>query len=225
MRQRFSNLQNTFTSTIRNRKITTALIVANICLLTLYVSGWSHGKRQIAQQKVVEKHFAPKNEPIEIIEPKVKTKDVKLGAGFEDESDWLKHVTFKVRNRSDKAITFLQINLDFPETKATGNIMMRQLFFGQRPDFKFTLDNPPLYLKPNEMMEISLASEYDNIKKLIELRQPPIENINKLTIRTDEIVFEDGTLYTGGAIFKRNPDSTSPRKWILVTENGRRRDN
>lgn len=189
-------------------------------MLAHFVCKWL-GTRQapIAQQKLVEKHFAPKNEPIEIIETKVKTKDVKLGEGFEADPDWLKYVVFKVKNKSDRAITFLQIDLDFPETKLTaGAIMMHQLFFGQRSDFKFTLNNPPLYVKPNETIEISLEKEYDKIKALIEIKESSVENINKLTIRTSEIVFEGGTLYAGGMFFRRNPDPDSPQKWLRIPE-------
>lgn len=220
----------TFTSAIRSRKITTALIIANICLLTLYVSGWSSTKlrtlRSQDNKKVVEKHFAPKNEPIEITGPKIKAKDIKLGEKFEDESDWLKHLTFKIKNRSDKPITFFHIDLDFPETKATGSIVMHQLLIGQRPDFKSTLNKPPLYLKPNEEIEVSLEPEHDaikrltelSIKRLIELGQQPIENINRLVIRLGDVTFEDGTVFHNGNIFRRNPDPSNPNKWIKITD-------
>jgi hypothetical protein len=217
MRKRFSNCSVTLY--LQKRKITTALIIANMCLLTIFVSGWSYNKPRLQDnKKVVEKHPAPKNEPIEMTEPKVKAKGVKLGEPFEDESDWLKHLTFKVKNISDKPITFFQIDLDFPETKATGSIMMHQLFIGRRSDFKSTLNNAPLYLKPNEAIEISLEPEYSAIKELIEIRQAPVENINKLVIRTSEVMFEDETLYSGGSIFKRNPDLNNPRKWLRITD-------
>ncbi len=222
MRQRFLTLRETLISTVGNRKITTALIIANICLVTLYTSSWSHGKRRVAPQKekAVLKHPGPKKEPFEITEIRVKTKALKLGEIFEDESDWLKHVTFKVKNRSDKAITFLQIDLDFPETEATaGAIMMHQLFFGQRPDFRSTLNNQPLYIKPNEAIEISLEREYDDIKTLIELKHPTVGVINKLTIRTSSIIFEDDILYSAGMFSRRNPDPDSPQKWIPIDAN------
>jgi hypothetical protein len=219
MRQRFLNLREIFTSTVGNRKFTTILIVANICLFSLYLSGWSHAKRQVAPQKekAVLRHPGPKNEPIEITEIRAKTKAVKLGEVFEDESDWLKHLTYKVKNRSDKAITFLQIDLDFPETEATaGAIMMHQLFFGQRSDFRSTLNNQPLYIKPNETIEISLERAYDDIKTLIELRHPTVGVINKLTIRTSDVMFEDGALYASGMFYRRNPDPNSPQKWMPI---------
>lgn len=95
--------------------------------------------------------------------------------------------------------------------------MTRQLFFGQRPDFTWTLNNPILYLAPNEMKEISLEPEYRGIKKLIELRQLPIEKIKKVVIRTSETMFEDGTLYSGGFIYRRNPDPNSGKKWLKIS--------
>ncbi len=208
-------------STLQKR-ISAALVVANLFVLTLYVGGWSYSSSKVSRiqdnKKVVEKHFALQTDPIEVIQPKIKTKAVKLGEAFEGESDWLEYVIFKVKNKSDKPITFFQIDLDFPETKATGSIMMHQIFAGQRPDFKSTLNNPPLYLKPGETMEISLKSEYNDIKKHIEMRHPSVENINKLVVRTGDVVFEDGTLYSVGSFFKRNPDPNNPRKWVKVTE-------
>ena len=213
------NLFETFTPTVRSRRITTTLIIANLCFFVLYGSGWTHAKSRIAQQneKTVSKHPAPRNEPLEIIDIRTQTKTVKLGEGFEDESDWLKHLTFKVKNKSDKAITFLQIDLDFPETEKTaGAIMMHQIFLGQRPDVKSTLRKPPLYIKPNETIEISLEPIYGDIKTLIELKHPSVEVINKLTIRTGDIMFEDATLYSGGLLHRRNPDPNSPRKWVEI---------
>ena len=207
------DFRQTFISVMGNRRLTTALIIANICLFTLYASGWSHSKRQVAPQKekAVLKHPGPKKEPFEITEIRVKTKALKLGEIFEDESDWLKHVTFKVKNRSDKAITFLQIDLDFPETEATaGAIMMHQLLFGQRPDFRSTLNNPPLYIKPNETIEVSLASEYDDIKTVIELKHPTVVVINKVTIRMSDIYLKMDPLFCRD-VSRRNPDPDSSK--------------
>lgn len=208
-------------STLQKR-ISAALVVANLFVLTLYVSGWSYNNSKVSRmqdnKKVVEKHFALQTDPIEVIQPKIKTKAVKLGEAFEGESDWLEYTTFKIKNKSDRPITFFHIELDFPETKATGSIMMHQLLVGQRPDFKSSLNNPSLYLKPGETIEISLKSEHNEIKRLIEIKYPSVENINKLVVRTGDVMFEDGTLYSVGSFFKPNSDPNSPRKWVRVTE-------
>lgn len=217
MRHQALNLQEAFASPSRSKKMTMAIIVASLCFLNWPATVWTHGRLQ--QEKVVVKHAAPPNEPIEIIEPSVRTKAIKLGEGFEAEPEWLRYITFKVKNRSDKTITFLQIDLDFPETKeSAGAIMMHQLFFGQRPDFKSTINRPALHLKPDEAMEISLEQVYDQIKTLIELKHPSIDVINKLVIRTNDMMFEDETLFSGGYYYRRNPDPSDRKKWIQIVE-------
>lgn len=202
------------------RKITFVLVIANLVVLT-FLGSWSSGKPRTLDQKskgkVVSRHFALKNEPIEIAKVTVKAKDIRLDEDFEEEADWLKYLVFHVKNKSDKAIIFMQIDLDFPDTrKETGAIGVRQLLFGQRPDFASTFSNPILYLPPNEMTKISLEPEYGAIKKLIAQGQQPIENIKKVVIRTGEALFEDGTRYSGGYLYTRNPDPNSTKKWIRI---------
>lgn len=221
MRQKAFNLQTPLSSAFRALRNAVALIIASACLLALPVSFRAGAQSQAGRQneKVVSRHPAPANEPIEILDLSVKTKAIKLGEGFEAESGWLKDVTFKVKNRSDKTITALQIDLDFPETKETaGAIMMHQMFLGQRPDFKSKINRTPLHLKPNETLEISLAAEYESIKTLIELKHPSVDVINKLVIRTNDMMFEDGRLFSGGFFYRRNPDTDSRQKWIQIAE-------
>jgi len=165
----------------------------------------------------VEKRHGVLTEPIEIIEPSAKGIPITLGKEFDGESDWIKNLRFKIRNKYTKEITFINLDFDFPETSATGIMMAHQLFIGQRPDLKFTLNNPPLSLQPNGEVEISLESEFQSIKRSIESRQGPVENINNIVIRTGDVMFEDGTLYSGGNFWRPNPDPNSPHKWLLVT--------
>lgn len=221
MRRKVLTSPETSGSNPHHRQMTRALILLGVCSM-VFSAGFqtraqtSAGKQQ---EKIVARHFALANEPVEIIEPSVKSRAVELGRGFEAEPDWLRYVTFKVKNRSDKAITFVGIDFDFPETTAAaGAMMMHQVLLGQRPDFPSTMKNPPLLIKPNETIEISLELEHRAIKTLIELRLPSVENINKLVIRTTEMMFEDGTLYSGGFLFERNPDPTGTHKWLRMGE-------
>ena len=219
MRQKELNLPVIQGSALRAGRQTMALIIASACLLALPVNFQARSQPGQQKEKVVSKHPAPLNEPIEIIDVSVNTKAVKLGEGFEAETGWLKGVTFKVKNRSEKAITALTIDFDFPETKeSAGAIMMHPLFLGQRPDFKSSIYRPPLHLQPNETIEISLEKEYAGIKTLIELKHPSVDVINKLVIRVGDMMFEDGTLYSGGFFYRRNPDPDSRQKWIQITE-------
>jgi hypothetical protein len=202
------------------KKITLALVVANLCVLSLYVSGWSSGKSRTPgaqrNERVVVKKDVIKNEPVEIADIRTQSKTVRVGEAFEAGEEWLKNIDFKLTNRWDKAITYVVLNVDFPETKETGSMMMYSLYLGQQPDVKSTLTNTPLRLEPAESINVSLAAEYERIKKFIESRQSPVGNIHEISVWLDQVMFEDGTVYAAGSIFKRNPDPHSPQKWVPV---------
>jgi len=124
-----------------------------------------------------------------------------------------------------QAITYARIDIIFPETKSTGPALINQIFLGRRsdqtPELKFTLNHPPLYLLPNQSLDISLTSHYNEMKKLIEGRHSPIDDVNQIRIGLGEAMFVDETLYFGGRIFKRNPDPNGSSKWIKVSTVGR----
>ena len=220
MRNKFFKTLLASKNALHSRKVTVLLVVANVFLLTVCVSGWvsSNPLNRWSQEtrRKVEKRRGVLTEPIEIVEPSVKGIPITLGKEFEGPSDWIKNLRLKIRNKYPKTITFIQVDFDFPETSLTGPIIAHQLFIGQRWDFKFTQKNPPLSLQPNGELEISLEPEFQSIKRSIEHRQGPVENINHIVIRTVEVMFEDDTLYANGDFWRPNPDQNSPHKWILI---------
>jgi hypothetical protein len=204
------------------KKITLVLVVANVCVLSLYVVGWSSGQSRARGRqgngRVVTKKEVIKNEPIELADIRTQRQTVRAGEAFEEGEEWLKHLGFKLTNKWDKAITYIVLNVDFPETEKTGSMMMYSLYLGQQPDVAATLTNPPLRLEPTESLEVSLAPEYEQLKKFIESRQAPLGDISEISIWLDQVMFEDGTIYAGGSIFQRNPDPDSPRKWVPLAD-------
>jgi hypothetical protein len=204
------------------KRLTGLLLLANVCLLTLNVSGWlpralppSHAQGN--SKTVVREHPAPR-EPAEITPPKLNGRATAFGEAFQGDSDWISKLTFKLKNRSKTPITYARIDITFPETAASGPKMLHQIFIGQRPDNPSTLDNPPLYLMPKESIDISLASQVGKIERLVKSRHPSLDAVSKIAVGLGEVMFADGTLYSGGAHFKRNPDPASPRKWVLVED-------
>lgn len=206
------------------RLVTVALALANLCVLTLYVGGWSNATlrtnaRQANGRAVLRELPAP-DEPVELGDVKIKGKPVKFADRVEDDDTWLREVTLKVKNRSGKAITYLRLDFTFPETASTGNVLFHQVFVGRRSDVPALQGNTPLLLMPNQSTGVSLAAEFDALKKLIERRHAPVGSVNEVNVRLGEVMFEDGTLYSGGTVFKRNPDPSSPRKWVRAENQG-----
>jgi hypothetical protein len=193
--------------------------IASLCLI---ISGWALAKSNVLgflqdPERVILQARPNKKDPLEITEIKVKEKAIRFEEKFTEDGQWLRDATFKIRNKYSKPITYVHIDIDFPETEATGIMMQRQLFLGQHPAPKRPSPRPPVRILPGESLEVSLASEFDGIKRMIERRNPSINNISQILIRLNEVAFEDGTLYSGGNIYRLNPDPNGP-KWLKVVE-------
>lgn len=218
MRNKIIDNIRSVTSILHGRRITFLLVAANVSLLSLYVTGLSStllGQLGPQNKKRVERHKTYLKLPLEVVEAKIGDRPIALGEQFDGEADWLKGLKIKVRNKSDKAITWAYIDLTFPETRLIGPVMLDQVFIGQRSDVK--TKNPPLDLKPGEELEVSLESHFDSIKRLIESRSR-LDLVNDVDIEVQEVMFADGTLYSGDVIWKPNPDTSSPHKWVKVRD-------
>jgi hypothetical protein len=200
----------------------TNVVLTALCLT---LSGWgavktAPGTAAQNQQRVILREatlFNDPNDPLEIIELKVKGEAVRFGEQFVGGEEWLKETTLKLKSLHRQPITYMQINIDFPETAATGVVMQHQLLLGRHPEDR-SEQAKPLRVMPGEFVEVSLAPEYDRIKKMIELRNPPIAYTTKILIKLRDVAFEDGTIYSGGNFFRRNPDSKGFPKWLRISE-------
>src|SRR6266480_3021441 len=99
-------------SILRGRRLAVVLLAANLFLLTLYLTGWSStvlGQFGPQNKKSVEKHKTFLKLPLEVFEAKIGDRPVILGEKFDGDVDWLRGLKIKVRNKSDKPITWASI--------------------------------------------------------------------------------------------------------------------
>lgn len=151
------------------------------------------------------------------IKPQLKFTEIKVGQqnqkfdeSFNADPDWVKNLSFKLESISNKPIVFLQVNVNFPETRSSGNLMSYGLTFGQRPGIKLNQQNNVMLLKAGETLEVNLDKEKDKIYKFVNERQP-IESIQKVELEIGFIIFEDKTAWTAGGFLRQDPDN--PRKY------------
>jgi hypothetical protein len=169
-------------------------------------------------EREVQKERSHPKDPLDLTEIKVQGKVLRIREKFLEDGDWLKKVTFKLRNKYSKTITFIQVNIDFPETESSGIMIQKQLLLGRHPVYGKPTSPPPLNLMSGESLEVSLAMEFESIKKMIERRHSPIGSISKILIRLSDVGFEDGTIYAAGEFYKRNPDANSSSKWLKIEQ-------
>jgi hypothetical protein len=148
---------------------------------------------------------------VKFTEPHVGEEQQAFGRSFIANEEWIKEISFQVENTTEKPIVFLQINVNFPETRASGELMSYTKTFGQRPGSK--LAAVPIRLMPKEYLSVSLAAEYDKMGRFLNSRHL-ITSINKVQLEVGFIVFEDKTAWTAGVFYRPDPDY--PGKYIPI---------
>jgi hypothetical protein len=160
------------------------------------------------QRKLIagERVRKDKNDPVTITSIKQGGRNLLAEEEFDANDEWLRDVSFKLKNNSNKNITFVGVDMYFPDTQETGALMLRPLRFGRWPNRPNDLV-APLLLKPGETIDVAIASQYDSLKKFLESKQP-INKIQKLMLRVYAVIFEDGTKWDMGTYYK--PDLNTP---------------
>ena len=212
-------MRTTISLTSGWRTITISLVSVSVGLLLL--SGRTNAMAQSKQKSIirrvtyfkypVEMSFELNGQPLKSIETvagRDRTND------FEADADWLNHLTIKIKNASSKTITWMLVNLLFPEVAKDGRVAMHQIFLGVDPDAPFK--RPELRLAPNETFEIQLSAKHEEIKHLVDVigSGTPIENVSKVEIQFHAALFDDGTRFETGLWYGRDPND--PHKWIRI---------
>jgi len=141
------------------RRISVVRAVATLCVLVICLSGWTNPRIQSTKKSVIRRLTVmkyPLERAVELNgEPVKATGTVLPEQGirteeFEGDADWLKNLTLKIKNTSDKVITYVVVDLTFPETATSDDphVGLHQIFLGVDPDRKFS--RAELRIAPNE---------------------------------------------------------------------------
>lgn len=200
------------------------LVAANLCFLVIYVSGWTAPLIQSNKKSIVRRVTYAKY-PVEIsfhLKGQPLTNETLLDGfrsnDFDADGDWLKDLTIKIRNTSGKTITWMLLNLHFPEVTKDGATALHQIFLGVDPDVPFS--RPELRLLPNQTLEIPLNGIYDDIKHLVNVigSGTPIQSVSKLLVEFHGALFDDETRFEAGTTYRRNSTPGDPQKWIKIND-------
>jgi hypothetical protein len=189
------------------RRIARKLFVIGMLSICLFVFSRSNMQGAGGQggQKVIEKAFS-RNDVVEFSEIKVSQNAVEPGKSFDADDEWLNKSFVKVKNISGKPIVYLEVTLDFPETKATGSVMSYRVVFGQRPESRLPQRHDPMFMLPGDTLEIPLDKHYTKIKSFVEGRHR-ITDISKLELGIGFVVFADKTAWTAGNFLRQDPNN------------------
>ena len=169
-------------------------------------------RTQQGQRKSVTEAFGT-NAQLKISKLRIGSEPREFGEEFDEADDWTSRLSFEIDSLAAKPITFVQINLKFPDTLSMGNIMVYTIGVGNRPGASQVVSENPLYLKPGDKMKIDVANDYNQLEKFIRVRHS-MKDIRKVELEIGFIVFEDGTAWAVGDFLQ--PDPNNPRRYINV---------
>lgn len=153
------------------------------------------------------------------------------GKPFQADDDWVKNLTFVVKNLSKKEIVAASLDVIFPET-GTGSwaspVYGPDISLGRRParyvrvggtdqkELRPAETTPPLHILPGQEMTISFAQHYDQITEAVEQQPHPIANLTICTVQLVGVYFSDGTMWAQGTQFER-ADPNAPGKYVRIS--------
>lgn len=177
---------------------------------------------QGAQERNVRKVKAP-NEPVKITKLKVKGASRSFGQNFIDDDDWLRDLTLKIKNISNKPIVYLEISIDFPRPEKQPPDQSPPFQSSLGYGYYSVLNSPlpldtPRPLMPNESAELKLTdANYDSLMATLKhLNYPAVLKEIELTIST--VIFNDDTGWRLGTPTRRDPNR--PDRWINAERYG-----
>jgi hypothetical protein len=147
--------------------------------------------------------------PVEIVSIKLKGKDVAAGEKINGDDDWLKGLSFTVKNTSDKPIAYVAISLRFEQPTHMVRVFVFTLSYG----VDYSRGEPrsgssPLPIQPEGTVDLVLTEErYRNFLQILTSGDMP-RSFDVAPYFVERVSFEDDPtiIWEGGYLKRRNPE-------------------
>lgn len=151
-----------------------------------------------------------RNEPFEVTNIQSDEKSIQFGKTFRQDGDWLNNLSISYINKTKKSIVSFSLNLFFPESTETGNILMYSIMCGTPMSRALKGDRSEVFSSGDTITLSVGPQEYKKLKDFIERRQS-LESLSKVELRVGFVLFDDGTAWDGQY---RIRDPKHPGRWI-----------
>jgi hypothetical protein len=167
--------------------------------------------------------------PVEIKSVKTKRGTVELGKNFPEEDDWFDGLTVSIKNTSGKTIIYLGGGFLFPRpedepSQQAAPPRYQRFMYGRHPllsdDALQTIE--PINVKPGEIFSVTISGEeYGAIRqRLKELGYSA--SVKEINFNVEEIYFDDGTGWSVGSWYERDPNDKKKYRRIEKPPDGSR---
>lgn len=151
-----------------------------------------------------DNHIVDRIDDIEIESIMVEGRLIDFGESFNAGDEWLKNISFRIKNVSTKSIRQVQITLIMPELGPMHRIQLQYLCL------ECVRKVNPVALNPGDVRELTLhPGIYDWARKII-TEQTTLAKISKAQVLVSYVTFADGTRISSDCLKTANPKSKCP---------------
>ncbi|HEY6333596.1 MAG TPA: hypothetical protein VI756_30025 [Blastocatellia bacterium] len=174
-----------------------------------------------AQNNAITRLHKYQNEPASVFEVLVKGYPIELGDGaaiFQQKGNWLKGLTVRFQNVSNKPISSLEVHVTANNPAKSGNLIDFSLKFGQDPGA-----NKPegaAVVGPGQVAELSISDAwYGRAEHVLKGNAGgSLAKIRIVDIELGYIYFDDDTAWHAGAFLRPDPDH--PGNYMVIEKQG-----
>jgi len=183
-----------------------SIVAAVICSFAILAPASAQVVRERELKPAID--FTTIQMPVEIVAIKLNQKEVMPGEKIKGDDDWLKGVSFTVRNISDKPIAYVAIGLRFEPPPGAARLVVFTLSYG----FDYSRGVPrsgssPLPVQPDQTVDLVLTDErYPNFLQILSIGGMP-RGFDVVPYYVERVSFEDdpNIIWEGGYLKRKNP--------------------
>ena len=196
-------------------KILTLVAAAGIATFTtiggvrFFGETLSSAAPQEQKERLIHRLPVENGEPIVITDIKVSRQSISFDHKFLADDDWLKSLSFTIKNRSDKRILALSFMLWFPRPLGSQDIGSTFVMSYGNSEFHSRKPNPQerlIGMGPGQVANIQFSPEEFRDLQFF-LSGLGYKTVEKVEFNINEVIFEDDTMWFGGRSFQRDKNN------------------
>jgi hypothetical protein len=197
------------------QSLTSLKIASSICIIALITGLGIAQQVPDKMERIISKANIP-GEPVEIIDVQVNGHSVKFGSVFPGDEEWLKNLQLKLKNRSGKSITYLEVEIEIPESVTRGLPLIIPITYGQMTSATSVpgISTGPKPILHNDSLVMGFSgADYERTQNVL-TNKGANPRIDTVEIRIGMVIFDDGTAWREGQLLHRDPNDLN--KWLVM---------
>lgn len=180
------------------------MLLAFSCTAAFFVQAQNLKHRTVEQAEV--------DAPVEVVSVEIEGNPARFNDRIMAGKDWLKSLKLEFKNTHDKAIVYIGVELEIAPTGKMDLPLRLSLRFGVKPGVPGAEQAAKTLKKlaPNKTKKLAVSEETSEFL-LRYMKEQEIEDIDKVKVYVEFIVFEDGVGWSKGHTMRQ--DMKNPGTW------------